>query len=51
MKFHVRQLLFLIGYLALALFGSTGSLLAQAQNSQATHRLAPTIKQSEPITF
>jgi thiol-disulfide isomerase/thioredoxin len=51
MKFHVRQLLFLIGYLALALFGSTGSLLAQAQNGQATQRPAATTKQSAPISY
>ena len=51
MKFHVRQHLLLIGCLALALFGSTNSLLAQALNGQAAQKPAATTKQSEPISY
>ena len=51
MKFHVRQRPLLIGCLALALFGSTNSLLAQALNGQATQKPAATAKQSEPISY
>lgn len=51
MKFHVRQHLSLIGFLALALFDPTGFLLAQAPSGQATQKPAATTKQSEPLSY